>query len=183
MSTLQIDPRNELASLRRRLAEAEETLEAIRSGAVDAIVVDAAGAPAVYTLKSAADPYRALVEKMAEGALTVSFDGVILYANAAFARMIALPVERVIGLHFADFVADFPNDELKKALQQTTRYDVLLRKSGGQILHARVSRSSVIIDDLHVFWPDSDRSERTGTPTSARGPHQLLRGCHLYFNC
>ena len=151
MSTLQIDPRNELASLRRRLAEAEETLEAIRSGAVDAIVVDAAGAPAVYTLKSAADPYRALVEKMAEGALTVSFDGVILYANAAFARMIALPVERVIGLHFADFVADFPNDELKKALQQTTRYDVLLRKSGGQILHARVSRSSVIIDDLHVF--------------------------------
>jgi PAS domain-containing protein len=74
----------ELEDLRRRLAEAEDMLRAIRAGEVDAIVVNGGAAPAaVYTLKSASDPYRQLIEQMSEGALTLSTEGVILYCNAA----------------------------------------------------------------------------------------------------
>ena len=73
----------ELQTLREKLAEAEEMLRAIRAGEVDAIVVNGGGIPQVYTLKSASDTYRTIVEQMSEGALTVSSEGVILYGNAA----------------------------------------------------------------------------------------------------
>jgi PAS domain-containing protein len=77
----------ELEDLRRRLAEAEDMLRAIRAGEVDAIVVNGGAAPAaVYTLKNASDPYRQLIEQMSEGALTLSTEGVILYCNAAFSK-------------------------------------------------------------------------------------------------
>jgi hypothetical protein len=60
-------------ALRERLREAEETLEAIRSGDVDAVVVSGGnGVPQVYALETADQTYRVLVEEMQEGALTVS---------------------------------------------------------------------------------------------------------------
>lgn len=62
---------SEIADLKTRLAEAEDTLRALRSGEVDAFVVDGASGPQVFTLKSAAEPYRLLVEQMREGALTL----------------------------------------------------------------------------------------------------------------
>src|SRR5271167_1597622 len=95
----------ELEALRDRLAEAEDMLRAIRAGEVDAIVVQDEGAPAIYTLKGAADPYRLLVEQMSEGALTLSSDGVILYCNDAFARMIGRTRERLIGTLFVSLVS------------------------------------------------------------------------------
>jgi hypothetical protein len=57
----------ENADLRRRLAEAEEAIRAIRSGAVDAFVAAAAHGNRVYTLESADRPYRLLVEQMVAG--------------------------------------------------------------------------------------------------------------------
>ena len=45
--------RAENADLRARLQEAEETLHAIRSGAVDSLVVKTAGDPQIFTLASA----------------------------------------------------------------------------------------------------------------------------------
>ena len=87
----------ELQALREKLAEAEDMLRAIRAGEVDAIVVDGGDIPTVYTLKSASDTYRTIVEQMSEGALTVSSEGVILYGNAAFARMVGRPREHLVG--------------------------------------------------------------------------------------
>ena len=87
----------ELEDLRNRLAEAENMLRAVRAGEIDAIVVNGGAASAIYTLKSASDPYRQLIEQMSEGALTLSTEGVILYCNAAFARMIRRPRERLVG--------------------------------------------------------------------------------------
>src|ERR1035437_4220690 len=87
----------ELAGLRARLAEAEETLRAIRSGEVDAVVVAGKEGPQVFTLQGAEHAYRVLIESMNEGALTLTAKGVILYANQCFARMVASPLEQVIG--------------------------------------------------------------------------------------
>ena len=70
-----------------RLEEAEGTLQAIRHGEVDALVVSGPAGPKVYTLQSADQPYRIFVQEMQEGALTLTSTGLILYANLAFARM------------------------------------------------------------------------------------------------
>jgi PAS domain S-box-containing protein len=85
------------AELEARLAEAEETLRAIRHGEVDALLVTDETGERVYTLRSADAPYRALVERMQEGAATVSRDGAIIYANLRFAELAGVPLERVIG--------------------------------------------------------------------------------------
>ncbi|HSR91145.1 MAG TPA: hypothetical protein VLK88_07545, partial [Gemmatimonadales bacterium] len=51
----------EIAALRFRLEESEETIQAIRSGAVDAFLVESPEGEKVYALESADRPYRVLV--------------------------------------------------------------------------------------------------------------------------
>ena len=85
----------ENADLRRRLEEAEEVIRAIRTGAVDAFVVEAAHGNRVYTLESADRPYRLLVEQMQQGAVTLSADGGIAYCNRRFADLLRRPHERL----------------------------------------------------------------------------------------
>jgi len=83
--------------LEERLREAEDTLDAIRLGHVDALVVRDAAGDQVYPLGGADHRYRQLVETMNEGALLVSGDGTIVYANARFAELVERPLERVLG--------------------------------------------------------------------------------------
>jgi PAS domain S-box-containing protein len=94
----------ELSDLRQRLAEAEETLRAIYHGAVDALVVRGPDGPQLFTLRGAQEPYRVLVERMNEGALTVSAEGIILYSNRHFAELVACPLEQIVGKPLAAFV-------------------------------------------------------------------------------
>src|SRR5262245_26673483 len=76
----------ENAALRGRLARAEEALRAIRGGEVDALVLAGPGGGAeIYALRTADHAFRVLVEQMQEGAVVVSADGAILYANPCFA--------------------------------------------------------------------------------------------------
>lgn len=96
----------EVASLRSRLAEAEETLRAIRTGEVDALVISNHDGQQVFTLKGAEHGYRVLVQTMNEGAVTLSRDGTILYCNQNFATMVRLALERVIGGSIARFVPE-----------------------------------------------------------------------------
>ena len=87
----------ESKSLRRRLTEAEDTLDAIRAGEVDAVVVDNQGNTQIYTLESPDQPFRIFVEQMQEGALTLNGDGTIIYCNRFFADLVGHPVEQVRG--------------------------------------------------------------------------------------
>jgi DNA-binding transcriptional LysR family regulator len=71
------DPRLDDLEARTReleaaLLEANETLDAIRNGEVDAVVVGGPHGQIVYTLENADRPYRVLVEQMREGAVTLS---------------------------------------------------------------------------------------------------------------
>jgi two-component system NarL family sensor kinase len=95
----------ELLRLRRRLAEANATLRAIRLGEVDAVVVTGKQGEQVFTLKGAEHAYRLLIESMNEGALTLSADKTILYANSCFARMIKCPLEQLAGSSFRRFLS------------------------------------------------------------------------------
>jgi signal transduction histidine kinase len=87
----------QLEALQVKLLEAEETLEAIRLGAVDALVVKEQDRQQIYTLKSADHTYRVLIESMNQGALTLDEDGTILYSNNYFSTLLNEPLEHIIG--------------------------------------------------------------------------------------
>ncbi len=119
-------PSRPLAKLRARLADAEETLRAIRSGEVDAVVVTGKQGDQVFTLEGAEHAYRMLIESMNEGALTLTADKMILYANECFAGMVKYPLEQVIGSSFRRFLS----------VEDRTIFRPLLRgagKSGAKI--------------------------------------------------
>lgn len=95
----------ELEELRARLNEAEETLHAIRNGEVDALMVAGVDGEQLFTRKGADQAYRLLIEEMNEGALTITAEGVILYANRCFAEMLNVPLEKVIGSMIYTWIA------------------------------------------------------------------------------
>src|ERR1051325_7430041 len=99
------DPKllQQMEEIQHRLTEAEETLNAIRSGAVDALIVHTPRGEQLFTLKGADQTYRALVETMSEGALTLK-NGIISYCNNHFAEMVRTPMERIFGASVFEFV-------------------------------------------------------------------------------
>jgi PAS domain S-box-containing protein len=108
---LDTDQGEQIDELRVRLADAEEMLRAIRQGEIDALVVEGAAGRQVYTLHSADEPYRQLVEQMQEGALVLSCNGDILYANAQFAELVGEPLESLVGSRIQRFVHPSAVDE------------------------------------------------------------------------
>ncbi len=96
--------RARISELQLRLQEAEDTLQAIRSGAVDAFVVGPAGAQQVYTLEGADRPYRMWVEKMQQGAATLEH-GRITYCNRRFGEMLGVDPETLLGSELRAFLA------------------------------------------------------------------------------
>jgi len=116
MITTDADGREDTATLRTRLAEAEDMLRAIRHGEIDALVVEGGGGQQVYTLHSAEEPYRNLVEQMQEGAVVLTGRGDILYANARFAALVGEPLESVVGSRIDRFVDASDADDLKALL-------------------------------------------------------------------
>lgn len=114
--------------LRSRLNEMEEAIAAIRNGEVDAIVVSGKQGEQVYSVSSAETPYRTFIEKMSEGAVTLTKEGTILYCNQRFAEIVKHPYKKVIGASIQQFIT--PDDTLKLdsflAKQTHEKHDVLI---------------------------------------------------------
>ncbi len=105
--------------LRSRLAETEATLDAIRNGEVDAIVVSGKEGEKIFTLASAETPYRIIIEEMEEGAVTIGDDGTILFCNRRFAALINTPMDKILGAKFIDFVSQEEHTKYNEMLQQS----------------------------------------------------------------
>lgn len=125
--------REALETLRERLREAEETLDAIRSGEVDALMVrdPTSGQEKLFTVQGADFAFRTMLEQMADGAASASRDGTVLYANAALARMCGRPIQRLIGSDVRELVVPEDRSRLREALRdaerRTARLEVTLR--------------------------------------------------------
>jgi two-component system phosphate regulon sensor histidine kinase PhoR len=94
----------EIEALQFRLEEATDTIDAIRMGNIDGLIVQTQEGTQLYTLRNADQTFRIFIEQMNEGAITLSHEGIILYSNSRFASMMGLPLERVIGQSFFLFV-------------------------------------------------------------------------------
>jgi PAS domain S-box-containing protein len=152
----------ELAEAKARLLELEATLDAIRTGAVDALVVSGPDGEQVFTLKGADQAYRVLVEAMNEGAVTVGTDGTVLYANTRFATMLKTPLEKVLGIPISSFIALRERPALRNFLetsakQNTTTETTLLAAddseisvhlSGNPLPDVGVSGICVVVTDI-----------------------------------
>jgi PAS domain-containing protein len=96
--------RKDKKKLHQLLREAKESINRINTADIDALVIANKKNIKVYTEETADTPYRMLIEKMHEGAITVSRDGIILYCNSYFANMLNLPLEKVIGTMFKKYI-------------------------------------------------------------------------------
>jgi PAS domain S-box-containing protein len=134
--------------LQARLEEAEETLRALRSGEVDAVVASGPEGDRVYTLKGADEAYRVMVENMAEGALTLTPGGLILFSNEQFATLLGVPLERVIGASVHGFVAEEDGARLSALLsgRAAAKAEVRLKSAAGALAPAQVSANTLSFD-------------------------------------
>jgi len=114
-------PAGELATLRARLAAAEQALRAIRNGEVDTVLVAGKKRSQVFTLNGAVHTYRLLIDTMNEGALTLTADLTILYANQCFARLVKTPLQQVTGTSFRRFLSAADLSALRTLLKRTVK--------------------------------------------------------------
>ena len=124
-------------ALRARLEDLEETLRAIRSGDVDALVVETNGGEQIFTLKSADQTYRWMVEEMQKGAATLSDDGAVLYCNPFLAELLDVPVEAVLGAQLSSLLDEQSAVSMGRLLQSAehgvSRGEVSFRRGGGSV--------------------------------------------------
>lgn len=113
----------ELEELRIQLSEANDTIEAIRTGQIDALVVSGNNGHELYTLKTADQSYRVFIENMTEGALTLNRDGIILYCNNQFATLIKTPISEVIGNAFENLILEDEKKHFKDLINHSWAKD------------------------------------------------------------
>ncbi|HQG31471.1 MAG TPA: PAS domain S-box protein [Deltaproteobacteria bacterium] len=147
---------SEMEDLKVQLREAQESLQAIQSGEVDALVVSGPRGEQVYTLGGADRPYRIIVEEMNEGTVTVGEDGIILYSNRQFARMLSVPLSQVMGSSIYEYVMPSCRNTVKSLLskridEQTKRAEVSFERKDGGRADTYVSFSPLTIDESPVF--------------------------------
>ncbi len=141
-----------MADLRQRLQEAEDTIAAIRDGHVEALVVRAPEGEQIYTLRTADQPYRLMVEQMREGALTLAADGMILYCNQRFAELMARPAERIAGQPLREFLHPDDAATLQRLLKsESFRAEVQLRTATGSVNPAQLSSITLNIDGVRTI--------------------------------
>ncbi len=142
-------------ALHARLEEAEETLRSIRMGEVDALFVEGPVGGHLFTFKGSDHAYRTLIEDMSEGALTITTEGVILYANRRFAGLLKSPLEKVIGSTIHTWIAPESHKNLVSLLRKDgddkTSEQIELTASDGTPVPVNLSVSKILNNDM----PDS----------------------------
>lgn len=150
--------------LQSRLDEAEQTLDAIQNGEIDAIITpQGSDGPKVYTLESADTIYRNLIEEMGEGVATLTQDGIIFYCNAQLAVLLDVPLDKIIGLKLSDFVVnkdlDKYNDIFNKGLRRKSKGEIYIKSTDGTVRPVLISINN-LKDQKGVYIVVTDLTEQ-----------------------
>ena len=169
--------REDNESLRADLEEVRETLAAIQSGAVDALVVDTPDGQRVYTLEGAEYLYRTLIERMQEGAVILTPGGTIHYCNRRFAELIRMPLEKVVGRPLADWLDTADHAALAALLTDgVDRFELLLHAHDGATTPTMVSTVAVPGSSLSgMCLVVTDLTERLRDQARVAEAERLLR--------
>jgi len=120
-----------------------QILDAIRSGCVDAFVVEDREGHAVYTLQNADLPYSTLVQRMQQGAAMLDANGQLVYCNPSLAALLGASIESLVGTRLQDRIhsddAALFQQLLDRVQAHSSEGEVRLRKLDDSVLAARVS--------------------------------------------
>ncbi len=145
----------ELQRANRELWESRDMLQAIRTGEIDAVVVQRDGSEQIYVLDDANITYRKMIEEMNEGAVIFNPDGSVLYCNKAFAGMVKCTVEEIISKPIADFIdpefIELFNNLSGSTLKDPVRKSIKLRPGSGEHIPAMISLHSIPTSTLEAF--------------------------------
>lgn len=118
-----------------RMEEAEGAVQAIRNGQIDGFVV---GGDEVMLLGNAYHTYKVMVDRMQQGAVTVSPDADALYANDRFIAMVGIPRERLLGERLESFFLPGDHEALRRILEQAKagggQGEINIRRADGSAL-------------------------------------------------
>ena len=149
--------------LRHLLAEAEDTLRALRAGEVDAILVET-DREQVYTLDTANKPYQLLVEQMPLGAASFTTDGIILHCNRRFASLLGRSLETLVGKSIYDFLAVESRATFESLLRDVqaaeVRAEVTLQRGDGTLVPAYLGVSALREGPLGMCLVMTDLTEQ-----------------------
>ena len=148
---------DENAALQARLKETEATLEAIRRGEVDALVVSTEHGRQVYTLEGADQPYRLLIEEMQQGAVTIAPSGIILYTNHFFCEFLGYAPTELIAHRIEDYVA--PSEQLRLrqflaglATQTSLAEEFAFRHHNELMIPTYVLGNTILIEQTRLIY-------------------------------
>jgi two-component system phosphate regulon sensor histidine kinase PhoR len=134
-----------------QLEEANDTIEAIRTGQIDALIVKDGEEHQVYTLKTADQTYRVFIEKMNEGAVTINREGLILYSNSKFAAMVGLSLQKVIGMPFHSFIHENAKDNcveiISNGWEEDCKDEIELIDANGNPVPCVISCNTLELDE------------------------------------
>jgi PAS domain S-box-containing protein len=129
-----------------------QILEAIRTGCVDAFVIEEREGRTVYTLHNADLPYSTLVQRMQQGAAMLNATGDVIYCNVSLAVLLGTSTEALIGVHLQNLVHPEDSATLQRLLGApelpSREGEVRLRKQDGTILWSKVSVNALSRDGV-----------------------------------
>ena len=144
-----------IRELEQQLAETQSTLDAVQKGYTDTVSGAGPSQDRLGTFTGAGEPYRLLVEEMAEGAITLTAEGVILFSNQQFADVLAFPLERVIGTPIQQLLDPgciaAAEQLLDAARRENARGELRLKKADGAYVPAYVSVNRLQVEGLDGF--------------------------------
>jgi len=146
-----------LEELHARLTESEDALRAIRGGEVDALVVPGQSGEQVFSLKGADQTFRMLIEVMNEGAMTLTAEGIIIYANRRLGEIFKSPIEKITGSSIHAWIAPDSNMALQDLLrsddtQISRRGEVMLLASDGTLISGYLSLNMLQVEDMQGYF-------------------------------
>ncbi len=168
----------EIVKLQSKFDEAQETLNAIQNAEIDAIVTPSGSdGPKVYTLESADYLYRNIVQEMNEGVATLTYNGTIFYSNAQLAILMEVPLEKMSGQNFTDFVLskdlEYYQTIFERGLKTRSNGEINIQTLNGNIIPVHISINT--LDDLKgVYIVITDLSEQKH--------HEKLKYAHEKLN-
>jgi signal transduction histidine kinase len=140
----------EISQLQQQLRQEMYSINAIKAGDVDTLVLK----DKVFNIYSGNTDdklYRILIENMHEGAVTLNTAGTILYCNTFFARMLKLPLQKIIGTDFIDYIEASSKSNiaalLKKGLENALVEDLYLNPGKGKPVPVLMTLNKISIDN------------------------------------
>ena len=137
------------------LEELREIIRAVKSGEVDALVIQTVTGDKVFTLKSADVTYREVIEDMKEGTALLADDNTVLYCNCSFGNMTKTPINKIIGTNIQNYVAPTHAENFLKLIEQGKTgggkqvSGIALRASDNTLIQTQVSVNTLHLENEH----------------------------------